>query len=147
MAACSLFEASGAVAALGGKENANNVPQKGAFSGAIGRRVGRFELGYGGTLFLDEVGEVPLDFQVKLYACFRSTSSSVLGSTANLGQAMRERTIPTPAGGGAQGGKSENHAARNEAPRNDTTKHAAGVPKDHHASAPAPKNSGKTKGK
>ena len=40
--------------------------EKGAFSGAIGRRVGRFELANGGTIFLDEVGEVPLDVQVKL---------------------------------------------------------------------------------
>ncbi len=40
--------------------------EKGAFSGAISRRVGRFELANGGTIFLDEVGEVPLDTQVKL---------------------------------------------------------------------------------
>jgi PAS domain S-box-containing protein len=40
--------------------------ERGAFSGAISRRVGRFELANGGTIFLDEVGEVPLDAQVKL---------------------------------------------------------------------------------
>lgn len=40
--------------------------EKGAFSGAINRRVGRFELAHGGTIFLDEIGEVPLDVQVKL---------------------------------------------------------------------------------
>jgi PAS domain S-box-containing protein len=40
--------------------------EKGAFSGAIARRIGRFELASGGTIFLDEVGEVPLDVQVKL---------------------------------------------------------------------------------
>ncbi len=40
--------------------------EKGAFSGAISRRVGRFELANGGTIFLDEVGEVPLETQVKL---------------------------------------------------------------------------------
>jgi formate hydrogenlyase transcriptional activator len=40
--------------------------EKGAFSGATSRRVGRFELAHGGTIFLDEVGEVPLDVQVKL---------------------------------------------------------------------------------
>ncbi len=39
---------------------------KGAFSGAITDRVGRFELADGGTLFLDEVGEIPLDLQSKL---------------------------------------------------------------------------------
>lgn len=40
--------------------------EKGAFSGAISRRIGRFELANGGTIFLDEIGEVPLDVQVKL---------------------------------------------------------------------------------
>jgi formate hydrogenlyase transcriptional activator len=40
--------------------------EKGAFSGAINRRVGRFELAHGGTIFLDEIGEIPLDVQVKL---------------------------------------------------------------------------------
>jgi PAS domain S-box-containing protein len=40
--------------------------EKGAFTGAITKRIGRFELANGGTLFLDEVGEIPLDVQVKL---------------------------------------------------------------------------------
>jgi PAS domain S-box-containing protein len=40
--------------------------EKGAFTGATSRRVGRFELATGGTIFLDEIGEVPLDVQVKL---------------------------------------------------------------------------------
>ena len=39
---------------------------KGAFTGAIKRRTGRFELADGGTIFLDEIGELPLDTQVKL---------------------------------------------------------------------------------
>lgn len=39
---------------------------KGAFSGAISERLGRFELANGGTLFLDEVGEIPIDLQGKL---------------------------------------------------------------------------------
>jgi PAS domain S-box-containing protein len=39
---------------------------KGAFTGAISERIGRFELAHGGTLFLDEVGEIPLDLQGKL---------------------------------------------------------------------------------
>jgi transcriptional regulator with GAF, ATPase, and Fis domain len=40
--------------------------EKGAFSGATSRRVGRFELAHGGTIFLDEIGEMPIDVQVKL---------------------------------------------------------------------------------
>jgi len=40
--------------------------EKGAFTGAVARRQGRFELADGGTLFLDEVGDLPLDVQVKL---------------------------------------------------------------------------------
>jgi len=40
--------------------------ERGAFTGAVARRVGRFELAHGGTLFLDEIGELPLDLQPKL---------------------------------------------------------------------------------
>lgn len=40
--------------------------ERGAFSGAIARRIGRFELAHGGTIFLDEVGEIPLEVQAKL---------------------------------------------------------------------------------
>ncbi len=40
--------------------------EKGAFSGAISRRAGRFELAHGGTIFLDEISEIPIDVQVKL---------------------------------------------------------------------------------
>lgn len=40
--------------------------EKGAFTGAISKRIGRFELADGGTIFLDEIGEIPMDVQVKL---------------------------------------------------------------------------------
>lgn len=40
--------------------------RKGAFTGAIADRLGRFELAHGGTLFLDEIGDLPMDMQVKL---------------------------------------------------------------------------------
>jgi transcriptional regulator with GAF, ATPase, and Fis domain len=40
--------------------------EKGAFTGAIQRRLGRFELAEGGTLFLDEIGELPVETQIAL---------------------------------------------------------------------------------
>ncbi|MCI0364981.1 MAG: sigma 54-interacting transcriptional regulator, partial [Phycisphaerales bacterium] len=40
--------------------------EKGAFTGAIAKRIGRFELADGGTIFLDEIGEIPMEVQVKL---------------------------------------------------------------------------------
>src|SRR5438309_3481346 len=46
---------------------------KGAFTGALERRVGRFELADGGTIFLDEIGELPLETQVKLLRALRGT--------------------------------------------------------------------------
>jgi formate hydrogenlyase transcriptional activator len=55
--------------------------EKGAFSGAISRRVGRFELAHGGTLFLDEVGEVPLDVQVKLLRVLQEHEFERVGGT------------------------------------------------------------------
>jgi formate hydrogenlyase transcriptional activator len=55
--------------------------EKGAFSGAISRRVGRFELANGGTIFLDEVGEVPLDVQVKLLRVLQEREFERVGGT------------------------------------------------------------------
>ena len=54
--------------------------ERGAFTGALQRRIGRFEMADGGTIFLDEVGELPLDTQVALLGCYRSGSSN--GSVA-----------------------------------------------------------------
>jgi PAS domain S-box-containing protein len=55
--------------------------EKGAFSGAISRRVGRFELAHGGTIFLDEVGEVPVDVQVKLLRVLQEREFERLGGS------------------------------------------------------------------
>jgi PAS domain S-box-containing protein len=58
--------------------------EKGAFSGAISRRVGRFELANGGTIFLDEIGEVPLDVQVKLLRVLQEREFERVGGTSPI---------------------------------------------------------------
>jgi len=57
---------------------------KGAFTGALERRVGRFELADGGTLFLDEVSELPLDTQVKLLRVLQEHEFEPLGSSRTI---------------------------------------------------------------
>jgi two-component system, NtrC family, response regulator HydG len=54
--------------------------EKGAFTGATERRIGRFEAASGGTLFLDEIGELPLTFQVKLLRVLQEQQIERLGS-------------------------------------------------------------------
>ena len=54
--------------------------EKGAFTGAVTRRVGRFELADNGTLFLDEVGDIPLELQTKLLRVLQEQEFEKLGS-------------------------------------------------------------------
>jgi formate hydrogenlyase transcriptional activator len=58
--------------------------EKGAFTGAIATKIGRFELADGGTLFLDEVGEIPLELQVKLLRVLQEQEFERLGSTRTI---------------------------------------------------------------
>jgi formate hydrogenlyase transcriptional activator len=58
--------------------------EKGAFTGALTRRIGRFELANGGTLFLDEVGDLPLELQAKLLRVLQEGEFERLGGTQTL---------------------------------------------------------------
>jgi DNA-binding NtrC family response regulator len=81
--------------------------EKGAFTGAHARRLGRFELAHGGTIFLDEIGSLRLDLQTKLLRALQEREIERLGGSrtlpvdvrvlaatnVNLRQAVRERAF------------------------------------------------------
>jgi formate hydrogenlyase transcriptional activator len=81
--------------------------EKGAYTGALSRQVGRFEVAHGSTLFLDEVGELPLEVQVKLLRVLQERQVERLGSSKvitvdvriiaatnrDLEKAVREKTF------------------------------------------------------
>jgi len=58
--------------------------ERGAFTGAIAQRIGRFELADGGTIFLDEVGEIPLELQPKLLRVLQEHEFERLGGTRTI---------------------------------------------------------------
>src|SRR5437016_11148324 len=58
--------------------------ERGAFTGAIAQKVGRFELAHQGTLFLDEVGDIPLELQSKLLRVLQEQEFERLGSTKTI---------------------------------------------------------------
>jgi transcriptional regulator with GAF, ATPase, and Fis domain len=58
--------------------------EKGAFTGAISKRIGRFEQAKGGTLFLDEIGDVPMDIQVKLLRVLQEKEFERIGGNETI---------------------------------------------------------------
>jgi formate hydrogenlyase transcriptional activator len=63
--------------------------EKGAFTGAIAQRVGRFELAHKGTLLLDEIGEIPLELQPKLLRVLQEQEFERLGSSRTIRRDVR----------------------------------------------------------
>jgi formate hydrogenlyase transcriptional activator len=58
--------------------------EKGAFTGALSQKIGRFEMAHQGTLFLDEVGDIPLELQPKLLRALQEKSFERLGGTRTI---------------------------------------------------------------
>ena len=58
--------------------------ERGAFTGALGQKIGRFEMAHRGTLLLDEVGDIPLDLQPKLLRALQEKSFERLGGTRTI---------------------------------------------------------------
>ena len=58
--------------------------EKGAFTGAVARKIGRFELANGGTIFLDEIGDLPLELQAKLLRVLQEEEFERVGGSATI---------------------------------------------------------------
>lgn len=63
--------------------------ERGAFTGAVGSKPGRFELAHGGTLFLDEIGSIPVEMQVKLLRALQETEFERVGGVKTLNVDVR----------------------------------------------------------
>jgi PAS domain S-box-containing protein len=80
--------------------------EKGAFTGALQRRLGRFELAEGGTIFLDEIGELPLETQVALLRVLQEREFERVGGSQTIRSDVRviaatNRDLETAIAGGA----------------------------------------------
>jgi formate hydrogenlyase transcriptional activator len=79
--------------------------EKGAFTGAIQRRLGRFELAEGGTIFLDEIGELPAETQIALLRVLQEREFERVGGTVSIRANVRviaatNRDLPAAIAGG-----------------------------------------------
>ena len=63
--------------------------EKGAFTGALQRRLGRFEAAHGGTIFLDEIGELPMDTQITLLRVLQEREIERVGSSQSIAVDVR----------------------------------------------------------
>ncbi len=63
--------------------------EKGAFTGAVGQQIGKFEQADGGTVFLDEIGELPLPLQIKLLRVLQESTIERLGGTKTISLNVR----------------------------------------------------------
>jgi len=80
--------------------------EKGSFTGALQRRLGRFELAEGGTIFLDEVGELPLETQIALLRVLQEHEFERVGGTRSIQTNVRviaatNRNLPAAIAAGA----------------------------------------------
>src|SRR5258706_102862 len=72
--------------------------EKGAFTGAVAQKMGRFEAANGGTLFLDEIGDMPLELQAKVLRVVQEQEFERLGSThSRRGDALQLQGLPSNA--------------------------------------------------
>src|SRR5580692_6309146 len=78
---CSFIKLNCAAIPLGLLESELFGHEKGAFTGAVMQKLGRFEVANGGTLFLDEIGDIPFELQAKLLRVLQEQEFERLGST------------------------------------------------------------------
>ena len=107
--------------------------EKGAFTGATDRRIGRFELAHGGTIFLDEIGDMPPDVQVKLLRVLQEHEfESIRAATHGRGKAFCGPFATKHRSGGTQS-HSRGPDANQLAHRRNRRRRGAAEPQPQHS--------------